>query len=273
MLFCYWEFGEKYQMISGDVFKLFEQYKLNDYLEEFGDAICGESGDWIIGDCERILTQRGWQKAYGVHKVCDYGDRTDSVRLAKRYIEEYVIAELMKKYAWNRREAIKRFYETKTYDYFATVEDEAYGFARDGREAMFDRVVYEFENINQLLGESGTGKSYCVNQILLHKNGDIERKRFWNRILVFNKSWHNLEEIKGVKNKLIVIDNADILDVEKYIPYIKSDRNNVYLIVSRALDFGITLNYLAKMVCDNNTYKLEYLFSERLWFNDNSLKK
>jgi hypothetical protein len=137
-------------------------------------------------------------------------------------------------------------------------------------------VHFDFEfrgYINQVLGESGSGKSFFVKEVLLRKEGDIENKEFWDDVLVFIRNRRNLEGIKNQKNKVILIDNADILETKKYIDYIRNDRNNVYVIFSRGLDFSITPNYIAQVINCNNVLTLEYMFSERLWFDGNSIKK
>ena len=68
-----------------------------------------------------------------------------TVLLARRFMEEEAILDLMKEFNIDMLEAMRRFYSTKTYEWFSD-EDDSFGVAREGGTALAVRVVAELKD-------------------------------------------------------------------------------------------------------------------------------
>ena len=97
------------------------------------------------------------------------------------------------------------------------------------------RIEY---NITFIVGESGVGKS-AVFSFLQEMSAEDSRIRCYN-YLDKNKGYKGA--IKRSKNKLFVIDNADILLDDALREYISLDDKNQYIIIGRN-PTGLLLQY------------------------------
>lgn len=68
-----------------------------------------------------------------------------------------------------------------------------------------------------------------------------------------------IDAIKAMTEGLIIIDRADAFLSKDDVSYIRSDKNNTYLIMSRCnLDLGISPNYYAELVNNDGIIELKY---------------
>lgn len=84
-------------------------------------------------------------------------------------------------------------------------------------------------NITFIIGDSGTGKSALFS--FLEEYATEEKKLICYNYLDHNKNYKS--SIKKYKNRLIVIDNADILLDDNMRRYIATDDKNQYIIIGR----------------------------------------
>ncbi len=85
------------------------------------------------------------------------------------------------------------------------------------------------QNITFIVGDSGVGKS-AVFSFLQELSAEDKRIKCFN-YLDQNKGYKN--SLKKAKEKLFVIDNADILLDDSLRQYIAGDMNNQYIIIGR----------------------------------------
>ena len=96
----------------------------------------------------------------------------------------------------------------------------------------------------------------------------------FNNIEVFDYNRRDIEEIKHIGNKLIIIDNADelITSDRSILGYISYDENNQYIIIGRRLyGLKVTTNYIATVkttstIDGKNLIELQYEYSEGSWW-------
>lgn len=105
---------------------------------------------------------------------------------------------------------------------------------------MFSPFHYhlEFEaRITMVRGDSATGKTYLYQAL-----EDLRQTEEYKRIKLLNyKSEDFHEELKGCKDKFVVIDNGDILIDDEDRRFINFDRSNQYLLFMRNCD-GINMS-------------------------------
>lgn len=95
-------------------------------------------------------------------------------------------------------------------------------------------------------GESGTGKTMFYTALSMQAlvNRDTQFA-FFNYL----NSNDIDDSIKKLKNKIIVIDNADVLVKKDLANYIKHDSNNQYILFGRMnIKYGLTREYTAHLV-------------------------
>lgn len=121
-------------------------------------------------------------------------------------------------------------------------------------------------------GDSATGKTFLVrairaknyNRNILNSGYDTDLS---NVVIYDFTTGISKESLSTLSNKLIIIDNADIIVNQKLADYIKLDFNNQYLIFSRGgIDYHVTPNYRATMVRSGNIFGLKYKYSKPGWF-------
>ena len=120
-------------------------------------------------------------------------------------------------------------------------------------------------NKNIIKGSSGTGKTYLYKKLskLKQKLNNISNYDIDN-ILLLNKD--NLDKLGKTKNKLIIIDNADLLLNNNAIDIINMDDDNRYLIFTRVpLGIEISPNHQAEFVKEDNKTILKYRFNVKGW--------
>lgn len=93
-------------------------------------------------------------------------------------------------------------------------------------------------NITFIKGDSGTGKS-AVFSFIEELAAEQKNIKCYNYLDL--KTGYKTA-IKKSKNKLLVIDNADLLLDDKMREYIARDKNNQYIIIGRNPK-GLRLNY------------------------------
>ena len=98
-------------------------------------------------------------------------------------------------------------------------------------------------------GDTATGKSLLVSAIERKRN--VSRKDvLWSKVEIFGyRQSDNLAKIRELSNKIIVIDNANLLMSADDVDYINSDYKNQYIIIGRYLK-GLTVlpNHIAQIV-------------------------
>ena len=120
-------------------------------------------------------------------------------------------------------------------------------------------------NKNIIKGSSGTGKSYLYNKISKMKQR-LDNTALYNveNIFVLNKD--NMDKLSTLKDKFIIIDNAELLLDDITIDFIDKDDNNRYLIFARVpLDISISPNHQADLVTENGSTVLKYRFNIKGW--------
>lgn len=131
------------------------------------------------------------------------------------------------------------------------------------RSFKFDiRLKY---NIVVICGDSGSGKSLLVQCLRRDIVNAIQNKIYKDsidKIVVHDAKFNtDIDNIKQLKGKVIIIDNYDALKnnydwLEKHI---LTDSDNQYVIIGRDVNgLGLPLNSISKMRLHDNTFKLEY---------------
>ena len=119
-----------------------------------------------------------------------------------------------------------------------------------------------------ICGESATGKSLICNILKRYMNSsNSEVLRRYGTSNLFIADYENIKKIGEQKNKLILIDRADILLTEYDVEIINNDTDlNRYIIFARKpLGIYLSPNYYAIMKREGDTTTIEYLFNVRGW--------
>lgn len=114
-------------------------------------------------------------------------------------------------------------------------------------------------------GKSASGKSFIYNLIKKMKDGDSRDSKYdTSNIILINKN--NVNDMRQYKDRLIIIDRAEIILNKNIVKFINEDLNNRYLIFCRK-HIGLLLspNYYGQMVNDNGTFRIMYDFNVRGW--------
>lgn len=120
-------------------------------------------------------------------------------------------------------------------------------------------------NKNIIKGNSGTGKSYLYNKInKIKQRLDSTSNYDADNLFLLNKD--NVEKLGTFKNKLIIIDNAELLLDERAVDIINMDDDNRYLIFARVpLGIDLSPNHQADLVQEGDTTVLKYRFDVKGW--------
>lgn len=118
-------------------------------------------------------------------------------------------------------------------------------------------VNFKFENnITILMGDSGTGKTASFSFLLESKSED-ERMICLNYTDIKSDI---MNTIRSCENKLIVVDNADILLDQDMRRYIAFDQKNQYLIIGRDVrDFLATEENLFELDAITKDERTEFV--------------
>ena len=116
-------------------------------------------------------------------------------------------------------------------------------------------------------GKSATGKSLLCSVIReIQKDKNIAGKKYdaSNIFLIDEDNLHNIDD---KKDKLIIIDRADIILDSEAIHMINNDWGyNKYLIFSRKpLGIDLSPNYFAVLEEKDKAFSLNYLFDVKGW--------
>ena len=118
-----------------------------------------------------------------------------------------------------------------------------------------------------IMGASASGKSLLctrLHDIIMDRNTGLKPYEA-NNVFVVNED--NINKLKSIKNKLIIIDRADLLLNKNMIDYINHDSNNRYLIFARKpLGINLSPNYFGRLIKNDNTIEIEYEFNEKGWY-------
>lgn len=79
-----------------------------------------------------------------------------------------------------------------------------------------------YKHLTMIMGESGVGKSYLFSVLQTLVIG----RRLKNVVCIKYRNTYALSKLKSFKNRLIVIDNSDILFSEEQRLFIRTDINN-----------------------------------------------
>ncbi|MCR5402804.1 MAG: hypothetical protein K6E91_03175 [Butyrivibrio sp.] len=118
--------------------------------------------------------------------------------------------------------------------------------------------------ITQIYGESATGKSLLGYVIKATENYNMNNHDIDYDVsnIMCIDSKDKIDAIKGMTGGLIIIDRADAFLSQEDVSYIRNDKNNTYLIMSRCnLDLGISPNYYAELVNNDGVIELKYEYS------------
>lgn len=118
-----------------------------------------------------------------------------------------------------------------------------------------------------MTGKSATGKSLLCSVIReIQKDKNIAGKKYdaSNIFLIDEDNLHNIDD---KKDKLIIIDRADIILDSEAIHMINNDWGyNKYLIFSRKpLGIDLSPNYFAVLEEKDKAFSLNYLFDVKGW--------
>lgn len=118
---------------------------------------------------------------------------------------------------------------------------------------------------NIIKGSSGTGKTYLYSKLNNVKKR-LDSTSSYNADNLFMLNSDNLEKLPALKNKLILIDNAELLLDDKTVDIINMDDNNRYLIFARVpLGIEISPNHQADLVQEEGKTVLKYRFDVKGW--------
>lgn len=114
-----------------------------------------------------------------------------------------------------------------------------------------------------VMGKSGVGKSFFFNSFknYILANGKENMVYFYNFADVGNRDYM-YDRIRKSKNKLFVIDNADLLISKKMKQIISKDCNNQYLIFTRNIEgYTYCKDNIASMRVAEDTIYLDYILN------------
>ena len=125
-----------------------------------------------------------------------------------------------------------------------------------------NRFNLEFKGEKTIVsGDSATGKTLIctlLNNISKDKNKSLKPYHADN---VFVLSDDNIEKLPNQKNKLVIIDRAELILNDAIVRYINSDRENRYLLFLRkAIGIELSPNHFAELKKNENETVLEYTF-------------
>lgn len=136
-----------------------------------------------------------------------------------------------------------------------------------GTNSSGDRIVFNLDlrgTVTIIRGYSGTGKTLLckmARQMIEGGNEDI--------VVLGPSEWSTINSVLSeYRNKIIIIDNADICVGNKVLEHILQDENNYYILMRRN-NYGIELspNYYATLEDDGNmTVKLKYKWNKPRWY-------
>ena len=108
-----------------------------------------------------------------------------------------------------------------------------------------------------IMGESGVGKSYLFSVLQTLVIGG----RLKNVVCINYRNTYALSKLKSFKNRLIVIDNSDILFSEEQRLFIRTDINNNYLLIgSDVYALGTGPYNLGQLAISNRGISIKYPF-------------
>jgi len=119
---------------------------------------------------------------------------------------------------------------------------------------------------NVIKGCSGTGKTFLYESLkkLSQVNDEVSKYDLSN-IALINKE--NKGKTSSYRNRLIIIDDADLVLDEVRIKKINEDTNNRYLFFCRVpIGLEVSPNHEADLVVDDNGItRIKYRFSVKGW--------
>lgn len=127
------------------------------------------------------------------------------------------------------------------------------------------------DNLTLVNGDSGVGKTLLFNYFdrMSYNSNDIYcfNAKYVERLKDGRKSKFRLfeETLRGIRNSLVIIDNADIILDASLRDCIVYDASNTYIIFGRNVDgLWITENNIATLVRDNTQKRmyLDYYFKD-----------
>lgn len=119
-------------------------------------------------------------------------------------------------------------------------------------------------HLTLVLGEAGIGKTFFYHS---YRNKIIAGGKE-NDLLFFNNDYESQTEtvyslIKKSKDKLIIIDNSELLLDKAMKQYISRDKNNQYLIITHTLNgYILRRDSAVNMILNDNTLCLKYIFGD-----------
>lgn len=122
-------------------------------------------------------------------------------------------------------------------------------------KSRIDISVYR--HLTMIMGESGIRKSYLFSVLqTLVMGGSLK-----NVVCINYRNTDALSKLKSFKNKLIIIDNADILLGEEQRLFIRTDISNYYLLIGRDVyALGTGPYNLGQLAISNHDIGIEYPF-------------
>ena len=127
------------------------------------------------------------------------------------------------------------------------------------------------ESLTLITGDSAVGKTLIFNYIdrqsFINKQLKCINIQYTEKLRKNNERLENTvyKQIKGCKNSLVVIDNADVLLGAKTRQYIIFDSNNTYVLFGRNVNgLWITEANIANLIRDdkNKRLYLDYIFKD-----------
>ena len=112
-------------------------------------------------------------------------------------------------------------------------------------------------------GDSGVGKTYLYNQIAQYKVYSHAVNILCYNVGILTGNLSLEEQLKGVQNKLIILDNADIIVPHALRRKIASDYNNQYLIFCHSTGgYAPANNSIVHLRISRDTCKFEYIYEK-----------
>ena len=148
------------------------------------------------------------------------------------------------------------------------VIDYKYNYKENRLEVKTDDV-FDFDlvlraPITLIRWESATGKSLLVNSIEQIQQARKINDWTTDKVVIFTTN--KVIDFEDEK-QLIIIDRGDLCLTENICEKIRKCQETRFLIMARgSYNLGLTPNYVANLVQENGIVKLQFEFSERLWF-------
>lgn len=132
--------------------------------------------------------------------------------------------------------------------------------------------LQEEDNINVIIGDSGTGKTKMINDLksilnIYYSGGHVESDTDLDTVVILDSARIRNGEYKGLRKKTIFIDKFDRWATDELVDFVRNQYNCFFLIGrDRVCEVGslMSINLLGY---DGTTYRLINMYRDKKEFN------